>query len=408
MTIFLSILSVILTGVIFFLLRLLLSEREYHKQSKKKIINTLNEKNEAQEHEVKLLLNAFDDALLIIDNKGIIHVTNKAATQQSKGRKLRGKPIGEIFLNELITRKIKKAISLKTPTRTTILLPNNTFGLQNEYAETAWILDIAPLDSQTEESLHRVIFRDITAEHRTDQIKKEFIANASHELRTPLAIINGYIENLLDDEILAEPVLAKRFLNTMKKHGDRLADIIEDMLSVSKLESGETGQLHITTFPLNQVLADVKDRLHSLTVEKGSSISIQMDTNECYLRADRFYWEQILFNLTENALKQNSHQTIAVNLTTKSTADYFEIRVTDNGKGIPAAHLPYIFNRFYRVEKHHSQTNLKGTGLGLSIVKHAVESHNGSIEVQSSPGDYTHFIIRLPLSVISDSMETEE
>ena len=114
---------------------------------------------------------------------------------------------------------------------------------------------------------------------------------------------------------------------------------------------------------------------------------------------DNFYWEQALFNILENALKQNAGTALRIKVIVNANPveNLLTIKISDNGKGIPAADLPYIFNRFFRVQKHHSQNQIKGTGLGLSIVKHAIESHGGSISASSTPGIETTFTITCPL-----------
>lgn len=402
MTYLLGVFCCILILAFLILWRHAASEREYLKQIKIQAIEELNLRCKEQEDELSLLLNAFDDALIIVDDKEIIKLANRAAIQLSKGRKLRGKSIVQVFLNEEVANEMRNAVRMDKPSRHTILLPSGSFGIHHEFEESAWILDVAPLEVKLEEKLTRIILRDITSEHRTDQIKREFVANASHELRTPLTIINGYIENLIDDSIIDNPVMARKFLGTMRKHGNRLSDLVEDMLSLSKLESGESGLLDITTFPLLEVFEDIEERLTPMTQEHKSKIKLNLEDKNILFTGDRFYWEQILFNLAENALKQNATQKIVVTLSAKKQGKYFQIMVKDNGKGIPSSHLPYIFNRFYRAQKHHSQNEIKGTGLGLSIVKHAVESHQGEIKVDSSPGEFTTFTITLPLSSVEN------
>jgi signal transduction histidine kinase len=168
------------------------------------------------------------------------------------------------------------------------------------------------------------------------------------------------------------------------------------MLSVSKLESGDSGLLDPTEFSVKDIFEDIIERLAPMTQQHGSKLVSVLSSNDLKLYGDRFYWEQILFNLTENALKQNMQQKIKVSLKAEEKEGFVEISVKDNGKGIPSNHLPYIFNRFYRVQKHHSQNQIKGTGLGLSIVKHAVEAHNGSISAESTPNESTIFKILVP------------
>ena len=115
------------------------------------------------------------------------------------------------------------------------------------------------------------------------------------------------------------------------------------------------------------------------------------------ITGDRFYWTQILFNLVENALKQNPNSELKVSVVAEQLEGEVRISICDDGMGIPADDLPYIFKRFYRVEKHHSQKQVKGTGLGLSIVRRAIEAHGGTIEASSTPGQKTCFNIRLPV-----------
>ena len=245
----------------------------------------------------------------------------------------------------------------------------------------------------------RVVIRDETDRHETEQIRKDFVANASHELRTPLSIINGYLENLLDG-VIDDPVMTTKSLQTMRKHGERIARIVEDMLTLSKFESASEGgvaALRQASFSCRECLEDVVDRLGPMIEEKRARVEFMFPAEgEDLIEADRFYWDQIFFNLIENALKENrSDGKLVLTLSFMRTQGEAVIRIRDNGVGIPRADLPFIFKRFYRVAKHHSQT-IKGTGLGLSIVRRAVESHGGSIAVDSTLGVETAFTIRLP------------
>ena len=129
--------------------------------------------------------------------------------------------------------------------------------------------------------------------------------------------------------------------------------------------------------------------------EKKASVIVSIPDSSQELAGDRFYWDQVFFNLIENALKENDREDFEVNVTVEATDEGHRMCVRDNGVGIPRSHLPYVFKRFYRVAKHRG-TEIKGTGLGLSIVKRAVEAHGGKIEVTSRPGIETVFTILLP------------
>ena len=241
-----------------------------------------------------------------------------------------------------------------------------------------------------------MIIRDLTAEHQTEQIRKDFVANASHELRTPLAIINGYLENLIEDDMVSDHDIARHYLGIMRKHADRISRIVEDMLVISRLESGEASTLKLEPFFVGSCVNDVLERLESVIRNQGADVQNLLPAKGPLIHGDRFYWTQVFFNLIENALKQNPHPGLRVEVGCEETADTYRVWVSDNGIGIPSDDLPHIFRRFYRVEKHHSQREIKGTGLGLSIVKRAIEAHGATIQVTSTPGQETRFLIAMP------------
>jgi len=229
-----------------------------------------------------------------------------------------------------------------------------------------------------------------------EQVRKDFVANASHELRTPLAIIHGYLENLLDDNMINDPAMARRFLLVMRTHTERISRIVEDMLVISRMESGEASALKIEPFQFHSCIMDILERLESYIRNQGAEMIVTMPDPVLVIQGDRFYWTQVLFNLVENALKQNPHGGLRVEIGCEQVGENIRIWVSDNGVGIPADDLPHIFLRFFRVAKHHSQQEIRGTGLGLSIVKRAVEAHGGTIGVVSEPGCETRFTITVP------------
>lgn len=345
------------------------------------------------------LLDALGDAFLLVDSNADIRFANQAARRLFGLRELLDRPIREAFLDPRLADALLRCLETGKPEQSRVLLPQQTSprGDQETRGVNAWIIDAAPLSDSSENSpLTRVIIRDVTAEHQIEQIRKDFVANASHELRTPLAIINGYLENLLDDGMLEDQEISRRFLTVMRKHADRISRIVEDMLVISRLESGEASAIKLEPFRFRSCMNDVLERLESLIRNQKAYIRITMPDEAIMLLGDRFYWTQVLFNLVENALKQNPHDGLKVEIGCQASGTDFHIWVADNGVGIPSADLPHIFRRFYRVEKHHSQQEIKGTGLGLSIVKRAIEAHHGSIGVTSVPGQETKFLIIVP------------
>jgi two-component system phosphate regulon sensor histidine kinase PhoR len=345
------------------------------------------------------LLNALGDAFLLVDEAGVIRFANDAAWEFFGGRELLGRPAGEVFLEPRLAAALFHCLETGEPVRSRVVLSQQSSPLGDLETRgiNAWIIDAARLPThEGGDATTRLIIRDVTTEHQTDQIRKDFVANASHELRTPMAIINGYLENLLDDDMVDDPRMARRFLGVMRKHAERITRIVEDMLVISRLESGEAGALKIEPFRFRSCINDVLERLESMIRAQQAEIMVNMNDEKFTLHGDRFYWTQVLFNLVENALKQNPHPGLRVEIGCQSDKDPLRIWVADNGIGIPSSDLPHIFRRFYRVEKHHSQQEIKGTGLGLSIVKRAIEAHGGTITVTSVPGRETKFLISLP------------
>ena len=168
----------------------------------------------------------------------------------------------------------------------------------------------------------------------------------------------------------------------MHQNSQRLMNIIEDMLMISKLESGHKAILKEQWFRLTSCADDVFSRLDSIREKNRPSCTWTFPRIGNFM--ETLYWTQILFNLVENALKQNTEPGLSITVAAAKTQDACVITVTDTGVGIPAESIPFLFNRFYRVETHHS-SEIRGTGLGLSIVKRAVEAHDGAITVSSIP-----------------------
>lgn len=345
------------------------------------------------------LLDALGDAFIIVDSEANIVFANAAAQDLFRGRALTGRPVREAFLDPRLAEALLRCLATGEPVQSRVVLPQQTspLGDLETRGNNAWVIDAAQLsDPPDGNPSTRVVIRDVTSEYQLDQIRKDFVANASHELRTPLAIINGYLENLLDDGMIDEPEMARRFLSVMKKHTERISRIVEDMLVISRLESGEASAIKIEPFRLKSCINDVLERLESVVQSQKAIVVMKLHDESVTLQGDRFYWTQVLFNLIENALKQNPHRDLKVEIASEERNGNILISVSDNGIGIPSADLTHIFRRFYRVEKHHSQLEIKGTGLGLSIVKRAIEAHHGTITVTSVPGKETKFLMTIP------------
>ena len=342
---------------------------------------------------LEALLDEIDDALLIIDQNSEIRFSNRAAKNLFPSDLSHlGRPLIEVCLDHRVVDTVNLAKELGAKTQEQF---NRRNVLGSERSENIYLVEAEPLKRTDVGNGAWILIRDITLQLETERIRRDFVANASHELRTPLSIIAGYLE-MLDVSETDQPVdgaTLQRCVPTMRKHADRLGRIVDDMLTISKLESYEE-LLNREAFDLGDCIRETIDHLAPLIEEKHARVQLDLPM-EAGMIGDRFYWDQVFFNLIENALKQNLEPGLNVTVRLVSDQGRYRIEIIDDGIGIPAADLPHIFKRFYRVQKDHSQI-IKGTGLGLSIVKRAVEAHHGNIRVQSRPGKETAFIIEVP------------
>lgn len=346
------------------------------------------------------LLDVLQDAVFAVSLEGKILRANEKTNQLFAHRALEGRFLEEALLYQEIIAPIRESITQKKALSQKITLPKVALpSIHAGYlSESHWLLESFLVPPAGDELHFLIVMRDISENVRTEQIRKDFVANASHELRTPLTIIGGYLENLMEDELIDDPEQSKHALVIMQKHVERINRIVEDMLVISRLESGETAALNYSVFKVVDCLHDVLERLEPLISKQNAQITLVPKNSQLEIEADHFYWTQVFFNLIENALKQNSTIPVNIFITIGSNEENeLVLAISDNGKGIHHDDIPYIFNRFFRSEKHHSQNRVKGTGLGLSIVRRAIEAHQGTVSCHSSPGVETIFKIVAPL-----------
>jgi two-component system phosphate regulon sensor histidine kinase PhoR len=226
-----------------------------------------------------------------------------------------------------------------------------------------------------------------------ENIRRDFVANVSHELKTPIASIKGFVETLLDGA-LHDPQNVERFLRIVAKQADRLNQIIEDLLSLSKIEQSEQeGNLSLEDVAIKDILEAALNDCQAAATERAVQVNVSCDA-EVSANINARLLEQAVVNLLDNAIKY-SEPGGEVLITARALPIEVLISVTDHGCGIDRDHLPRLFERFYRADKARSR-KLGGTGLGLAIVKHIVAAHGGRVSVQSMPGKGSTFTIHLP------------
>ena len=332
----------------------------------------------------QVLFNSMLEGLLLLDRNRRIYLANRAFKNLfGLKTELRGKTVMEALRVHELAALVERVESdgqvldyeLKLPELSERWLQVNAAAISNSAGEREGII---------------LVFHDLTRLKQLERTREEFVANVSHELRTPLSLIKGYVETLLDGA-RNDPVVAERFLKIIERNASRLDLLIQDLLTISALESGRI-TLNLQPVPLRplaeKVLADLKTR----TDAKG--VKLVNDLPELTVTADVNRLEQVLANLVDNAIKYGRADGTVIVGGQKADADKIEIYVQDDGPGIPPEALDRVFERFYRVDKARSREQ-GGTGLGLSIVKHIVQSHGGRVWVKSESGKGATFFFTL-------------
>ena len=242
-------------------------------------------------------------------------------------------------------------------------------------------------------SLALIVLHDTTALRRAERMRADFVANASHELKTPIAGLAGFIETLRgparDDSAARE-----RFLGIMAEQADRMRRLVDDLLTLSRIEQHEHARPD-SEVNLEKVLRGVLDLLQFKA--SGRKVALELDVEAGLGRAvgDHDELTIVFQNLVDNALKYAKPATAVRVAARVDDPERIAVSVSDEGDGIPAVHLPRLTERFYRVDAARSR-QLGGTGLGLAIVKHVVNRHRGRLDIQSTPGKGSTFTVRLP------------
>lgn len=251
---------------------------------------------------------------------------------------------------------------------------------------------VSPLGQQNSETrIALIILRDLTYEQQLERMRADFVANASHELRTPLASISGFIETM-QGAAKHDPKAQAKFLDVMKVQADRMSVLIDDLLSLSRIEINEhlapSGQVNLV-----DVVKKAKDLLARVSKEQNCEVRINMP-DTLSVTGDESQLSQVVINLIENALKYAaSGKFIDVEASEQNGAVHLMVR--DHGPGIAPQHVPRLTERFYRVSVQDSRMR-GGTGLGLAIAKHIINRHRGKLLIESVVGQGSQFSIQLP------------
>ena len=357
-----------------------------------KIVNELEQLQKQiakRESGMQTIFSAMHDALLVVDSSRQVILTNQTFRKLFDAPEISvATPMLEIVRDPTLDQLLTDAFRGDGPVRCELTLDGSQIELhavatRNESGEITGAL---------------VLFHDITELKKMDQVRRDFVANVSHELRTPLSILRGYIETLLDSPKTPREELT-RILRVMERHSDRLELLVEDLLTLAQLESGnpnlQMGTLDLSSF-LPEMVRDWEKKLTS----KQLNMSVDVPTDLSPIRVDRTRLQEALYNLLDNAVKY-SREHGEIRLSARQRDSEIELTVSDDGIGITKEDLPRIFERFYRADKARGPDKVRGTGLGLAIVKHIAQLHGGRVEAESELDKGTTIRVVLPVDIVT-------
>ncbi len=342
------------------------------------------------------MLTSMVEGVMVLDRRGRVLQINPALERMFDITRMevRGHPCSDVFRHPQLDTLVSTVLTKRMNKEDEILLHPSGRRLHIEASVTE--------SDRENDACAILVFHDMTELRRLEMVRKDFVANVSHELRTPLTSIRGYIEALLDGA-KDDPESSTQFLNIILKQSDRLNLILEDLLQLSKIESG---QVHFKREPLHiqSIIERTLAMIKPLADKKRHRLVSFVDDHLPSVLGDEDRLIQILSNLLDNAVKytpENGTITVAAHPVSDdaeqpSTVTAVELSVTDTGIGIPEMERPRVFERFYRVDKARSR-ELGGTGLGLAIVRHIAEGLGGRVWVEANTPTGSRFVVRLPV-----------
>ncbi|MBI5739173.1 MAG: PAS domain S-box protein [Nitrospirae bacterium] len=332
------------------------------------------DKREEEKNRLDTVLKNIPDALLLINVNGVIEQANRAASELFGSGDLSGQPFIKVVRNPAFFTLIDEVRQTLAPGFSELVF---------DYPEERHLsVKVSPLHYKGSRlSGFVAVFHDITQMKKLEQMRKDFMANVSHEIKTPVTAIKGFAETLLDGAIYDKDN-ALKFLATIKNQSERLNRIVEDLLTISKIELGVI-RIEKTEVDISAVIDSAMNALVVQAAGKDIILKKAIDGEKITIRADRDKLEQVLLNLIDNAIKFTDGGSIAVGVSRDGQGQYLFVR--DTGAGIPKKYIARLGERFFRVDPSRSR-ELGGTGLGLAIVKHLVKAHGFEMKIESEEG----------------------
>ncbi len=344
----------------------------------------------SQLNQIEATLGSLQEGVLAVDEANKVVLANKAlAALFPKAVDCIGQRIETLIHSSALAAFLEEVRRGAAANRVELELP----GANNASVWVEATGAIVPAWDGSKDRWVLCVLHEVTRQKQLESMRKDFVANVSHELRTPLSVIKGFVETLVDGHREIPEADRDRFLRTIQRHTDRLHLILEDLLTLSRLESG-TPCLKLEPADLTHFIRELAEDYRHRAANTGHRIELQLGESLPPVPIDAVRLHQVFDNLLDNALKYTPPQSVIVIRTSVLPAE-LEIRVVDNGPGIPAKDLPHLFERFYRVDKGRSREK-GGTGLGLAIVKHVIQLHGGRVWAESTLGQGASFVFSLP------------
>ncbi len=339
-------------------------------------LNNLVHALSKEKEQLASVLSSMADGVIMIDGEGQIVVTN---------------PAGQHFIRDwLFERQMTPLYDLYQRVVKQATEVSEDYPVQGRI----WSVVMAPLYDREQIRGAVAVLRDMTQERKLDKLRQDFVANVSHELRTPLSMLQGYSEAIVDD-IAATPEEHKELARIIYDESVRMTKLVNELLDLARMEAGHI-ELHREVIPLKPYLERIQRKFINLGREREIAILIELATTLENVNIDPDRLEQVLTNLIDNAVR---HTPPGGSVTIRASGENpLVLEVADTGSGIPQEDLPFVFERFYKADKARTRGRA-GTGLGLAIAKNIVDSHGGTISVQSKMGEGTCFTILLPQQI---------
>lgn len=337
-----------------------------------------NSANSKYEH----IVNTMPEAVIAVNRSGIILGGNPAAQRLFPQKTLEGASLLALSSSTELAALADGVFADAAPAESEIALYSAS-GAQSWFRVLA-----SPLDTQ----LILLVLIDITALRGLERVRRDFVANVSHELRTPIQLVKGFAETLQSGDL--SPAERAHYLEIIGRNADRMENLIEDLLSLSRLEQQGQSRIEAEDITISSIIDEAVE--YNAAKAKAKSIGIRVDAPQ-QLRAElnRGLTVEAVCNLLDNAIKYSPENTSVLVRSWEEGGDVY-ISVKDQGIGIPGKDLPRLFERFYRVDKARSRAQ-GGTGLGLAIVKHIALAQGGSVQAESWEGEGSRFTLRFPL-----------